>query len=91
MIVKIAELKEGMNDVNITVEIDYIPPRFKGNNWGIIYVKDESKDIKMILTGKNMKKAKEGMKLKIVKGTVTKNRGELQLNPSKENPVKLVD
>ena len=38
-----------------------------------------------------MKKADEGMKLKISKGYVTLNRGELQLNPSKDNPVELCD
>ena len=91
MIVKVAELKNGMKDINIVVEIDYIPPRFKEKAWGVIYVKDDSKDIKMILMGETMKKAKEGKKLKITKGYIQMNRGELQLNPSKENPVKFVD
>ena len=90
IIVKVAELKDGINNISIVVEIDYIPPRFKGKSWGIIYVKDNSTDIKMILMGKNMKKAKEGMKLKITKGYVTISRGELQLNPSKENPVEFI-
>ena len=89
--VKVVELKEGMKDIDIAVEIDYIPPRFKGGDWGIIFVKDDTKDIKMILTGKKMKIAKEGMKIKITNGNVTKNRGELQLNPSKDIPIKFID
>ncbi|MBN2367420.1 hypothetical protein JXC34_00250 [Candidatus Woesearchaeota archaeon] len=89
--VKVADFKDGMKDIDIVVEIDYVPQRFTGQNWGIVFVKDDSKDIKMILKGENMKKAKEGMKLRIKKGFVSMTRGELQLNPSKDHPIEFVE
>ena len=87
---KIQDMEEGMKNVNIEVTIDYVPEHYKGKEWGIVYVKDETKDIRMVLMGENMKKAREGMKLKVVQGYVTRNRSELQLNTTKEHPVKFV-
>ena len=84
---KVKDLKEGMKDVDIEVKIDYIP----NNTWGVIFVRDETKDIKMILTKKELKKAKEGMTLKIKKGNVTAHRGQLQLNPVKKYPIEFVE
>ncbi|MBN2422755.1 hypothetical protein JXB41_06000 [Candidatus Woesearchaeota archaeon] len=87
---KIKDLKNGMQDVNIKAEIDYVPPHFKGKEWGIVYVKDETRDIKMIFIGENMKKAREGMKIRVRHGYVTEDRGELQLNSKKEHPVEFI-
>ena len=61
---KIKDLKEGMKNITIDVEIDYIPNR----SWGIIFVKDDTKDIRMILTQDELKKAEEGMIINIKKG-----------------------
>ena len=84
---KVEDLRAGMEDLNIEVEIDYIP----NNSWGVVFVKDDTKDIKMILTKEELKKAKEGMILKIKKGNVTKNRGQLQLNPNKKYPIEFIE
>ena len=83
---KIKDLKAGMDDVNIEVEIDYIP----NNSWGVVFVKDDTKDIKMILSPEEVKKAKEGIKLKIKHGNVTMSRGQLQLNPGKNHPIEFL-
>ena len=83
---KVKDLKAGMDDVTIEVEIDYIPK----NSWGVAFVKDDTKDIKIIFSSEELKIAKEGMKLKIKKGNVTLNRGQLLLNPNKDYPMEFV-
>ena len=84
---KVIDLKPGMKDVDIVVEIDYVPK----NSWGIIFVKDDTKDIKMILQENELKQVKEGMKIRIKKGYVIKNKGQLQLNPHKDHPIEFIE
>ncbi|MBU0757290.1 MAG: hypothetical protein KKF44_04440 [Nanoarchaeota archaeon] len=86
---KIEDLKDGMDNITISGTIDYIPQHYKGKDWGIVYVKDETKDIRMVLTGETMKKAEEGMKVKVNKGYVSVHRNELQLNPAEDEIVEL--
>jgi|SaaInlStandDraft_3_1057020.scaffolds.fasta_scaffold82672_2 hypothetical protein len=85
--IKVIDLKPGMEDVDLVVEIDYIPQ----NSWSIVFVKDETKDIKMIFSEEEIKKAKEGIKIKIKKGNVTLSRGQLQLNPHPDHPIEFLD
>ena len=88
---KIKDLREGMKNVNIEAEIDYVPKHYKGKEWGIIYVKDDTRDIRMILMGENMKKAEEGMKIRVKHGYIIIHRGELQLNTKKEYPIEFIE
>ncbi|MBT3406182.1 hypothetical protein HN419_03355 [Candidatus Woesearchaeota archaeon] len=90
---KVKELKVGMNDITIEVEIDMVAPRQKYWEYGEMprittIVKDDSGDIKLTLFGEeNVKKAKEGLKLRIIEGYVTEFRDQLQLNTKKDKPV----
>ena len=89
---KIKDLKVGMDDVNIEAEIDYIVKRkSRANNWGIVYVKDDTKDIKMLFYGDALEKAEEGKKIKVKHGYVTSYKGQLQLNAKKEHPIEFLD
>jgi ssDNA-binding replication factor A large subunit len=91
---KIEDLKEGMDDVNLEAEIDYVVPKkgsYSNNNWGIVYVKDDTKDIKMLFFDEALKKAKEGKKIRVKHGYVTSYKGQLQLNTKKEYPIEYID
>ena len=83
---KVKDFKDGMKDITIDVIIDYIPQ----NSWGVVFVKDETKDIKMILRANELKKAKEGMTIRIKKGNISEHRGQLQLNPNKDYPIEFL-
>ena len=87
---KISELNEGMQNIELIATIDYLPPNYD-KTWGIVFVKDDSKDIKMIFVGDNIKKAKVGKKIKIHNGYVTNVRGQLQLNTTKEEDIEFLD
>ncbi len=91
---KIKDLEKGMDDVNIEAEIDYITPIQKkshGEAWGIVYIKDDTKDIKLVMFGDKLEQAEEGRKIKITKGYVTSYRGQLQLNTRKDHSVEYID
>ena len=87
---KVKDLKEGMENLDMILKIDYIPPAYsRSTKWGIIFVEDDTKDIKMILTGEDYKRAKEGMKIRIKNGYVTKSREQLQLNT--KEPIEFIE
>jgi len=91
---KIKDLKEGMQDVSFEAEIDYIVPMNKrgyGEKWGIVFVKDDTKDVKMLFYGDDMKKVEEGKKIKVEHAYVTTYRGEIQVNTKKDHPIKFLE
>ena len=94
---KINELKKGMKEVDITVEVDFLGYGNTGHRgYGEDYifqqamVKDETGEIKMTFWDEDAKKVKEGMKVRIENGYVTEYKGELQLNADREKGVEFL-
>ena len=91
---KIKDLKKGINDVDIVVEIDFVSEGRKGgygdDPFVPAFVKDETGEIKMTFWGDDVMKAKPGKKVKVTKGYVTEYMGTLQLNARRENPVEFL-
>jgi len=90
---KVKDLKVGMKDVDIVVELDFfgeVRTSSGGDKYLPIICFDETGEIKVTLFGPDCKKAKAGKKVKITKGYVTQYEGQLQLNTTMENPVQFV-
>ena len=94
---KIKDIKPGMNDLDLTVEIDMVAPINKSWDYGemkraTIIVKDDTGDIRMTVFGDELvKKVKEKMKLKLTKAYVTEYNGIPQLNTTRENPPEIIN
>lgn len=89
---KIKDLKRGMKDIDITVEIDFTGEKrrtsgFDSNVLIPAIVKDETGEIQMTFWNDDIKKAKSGVKVKIEGGYITEYNGQLQLRSSKEKKV----
>ncbi|MBT3464891.1 hypothetical protein HOD20_03855 [archaeon] len=77
---KVKDLRDGMEDLEMELIIDYVPKDTYRGSWKIVFVRDDTRDIKMIFTGEEAKKVKEGMKIKIKDGFVEFRANQLQLN-----------
>ncbi len=84
---KVKDLKPGMENIDIELVIDYIPK----NSWSIVFVKDETKDIKMVFSSNELKNAIKEKKIKIKQGNVILSRGQMQLNPNPKYPIEFLD
>ena len=89
---KIKDLKRGMKDIDITVEIDFTGEKkatsgFDNDNLIPAIVKDETGEIQFTFWNDDIKKAKAGKKVKIEGGYVTEYNGQLQLRNLKEKKV----
>ena len=89
----VKELKKGMKNIEIEVTVDFLGEKrktdgFNNDTFQVGFVKDETGDIKLVFWNDDVKKVKEGKKLKIVDGYVTEFRDTLQLNASKEKGIK---
>ena len=85
---KIKDLKEGMVDVNVEAEVDFLGETY-GKGFGeapyaIGFIKDETGEIKTSFWGDDLKKAKPGAKVRIIKGTVTTYKEQLQINSDRK-------
>jgi replication factor A1 len=93
---KVKDLKNGMNNVDITVTIDFIGYTNKGNiGYGDslfiqAYVTDETGEVKMVFWEDDAREVKEKKKVKLTNGYVSEYRGELQLNSGKEGKIQFV-
>ncbi len=92
---KIKDLKNGMKEVDIVVEIDFLGEKrtssgFGADNFRQAYVKDETGEIKLTFWNEDIQKAKPKKKVKITNGYVTVYNMELQLNASKDNPLEFL-
>lgn len=89
---KIKDLKDGMSDVDIVVTIDFVAPKdtrclsYGDERCARTYVVDETGEVGMTFWGSDIKKVKEGAKIKVTNGYVTDFRGMLQLNAKREEP-----
>ena len=87
---KVANLKKGMKDVDITVQIDFLgnqSPAGYGDSYIQGYVKDETGEMRMTFWGSDIAKAKKAKKVIVKKGYVTEYKGELQLNADRKVPL----
>lgn len=94
---KIKDLKRGMKDIDITVEVDFLGNsnrHHQGYGQDYVYqqamVKDDTGEIKMTFWDDDAKKVKEGSKVRIQGGYVSVFRDELQLNADKEKGVRFI-
>lgn len=93
---KIKDLKKGIDDVDITITIDFVAQKdtrtlYYGDERYIrCYVVDDTGEIGMTFWGSQIKKVKEGAKVRITEGYVTEFKGMLQLNTKMENPPEFV-
>lgn len=92
---KIAELKPGMNNVDVEVKIDFAAKKQMGG-YGeqphivTFVVDDAGGEIRMTFWGDDVKKAKEGAKVRIKNGYVTEFRGTMQLGVGKEGKIEFI-
>ena len=91
---KVKDLKEGMQDVDIEVEVDFLGQNnntagYGDQNFTLTYVKDETGEIKMTFFGDQATKIKEGTKVKLKGGYVSKYRDQLQLSYSQDSTLEL--
>ena len=89
---KIKDLRVGMKDVDITVEIDFLGEKrrtsgFDNENLVPAIVTDETGEIQMTFWNDDIKKAKPGLKVRVEGGYVSAYNGQLQLRNTKENKV----
>ncbi len=90
--VKIKELKEGMEDVNVEGTVDFIG-EVQGKEYGeqpraTGFIKDETGEVRITFWGDDIKKAKQKKaKVRIIKAAVRAFRGDKQLYPSRKNGV----
>jgi len=82
---KIKDLKKGIDDVDITITIDFVAERYIR-----CYVVDDTGEIGMTFWGDQIKKVKEGAKVRITEAYVTEFKGMLQLNTKMENPPEFI-
>lgn len=85
---KIKDLKLGMENVNVEAEVDFVGT-VMGKEYGdepfaIGFVKDSSGEIKITFWGDDLRLAKKGRKVRIIKGFVSEFRGQVQLNAHRQ-------
>lgn len=90
--VKVKDLKEGMQGVSIDVEVDFIGSNQRSASYGdqnfvITFVKDETGEIKMTFFGDEALDIKAGTKVHLKNGFVTMYRDQLQLSYSQESDI----
>lgn len=92
---KIKDLKVGDRDVNVLAKVDFVG-QVRTAGYGEepfvpgMIIDDDGGEIKMTFWGDDVKKAKDGAKIKVLHGYVTEYMGQLQLNASKENGVEFL-
>jgi hypothetical protein len=91
---KINGLKDGMEDVNVEAEVDFLGETY-GKGFGeapyaIGFIKDKTGEIKMTFWGDDVKKAKPGVKIRVIGGMVNTYRDQIQLNADRKRGVDFV-
>lgn len=91
---KIKDLKDGMEDVNVEAEVDFLGETY-GKGFGeapyaIGFIKDDTGEIKLTFWGDDVAKAKKGAKIRVVQATVSTYRLQLQLNPNRQRGVDFI-
>ncbi len=93
---KIAELKDGMSDVDLTAEVTEIGEarevmtKFGSNKVATAKIKDDSGECKLSLWGKQIDMFSIGDNVEISKGYVKSFRDELQVNVGKVGSIRKV-
>lgn len=91
---KIAELKDGMSDVDLTAEIvdvgesREVMTKFGSNRVATASIKDDSGECKLSLWGKQIDMFSTGDHIEISKGYVKSFRDELQVNVGKTGSIR---
>ncbi len=91
---KIAELRDGMNDVDVTAEVvemgetREVMTKFGSNRVATAKIKDDSGECKLSLWGKQIDMFTAGDHVEISKGYVKSFRDELQINVGKTGSIK---
>jgi len=91
---KIKDLKEGMTDVNVEATVDFVGETY-GKGYGeapyaIGFIKDDTGEIKLTFWGDDIKKAKPKKKIRVILGSVSEFREQLQLNPDRKRGVEFL-
>ena len=91
---KIKDLKEGMEEVNVEAEVDFIGETY-GKGFGeapyaIGFIKDSTGEIKMTFWADDVKKAKKGVKVRVMGAAVTTYKEQLQLSPNRKRGVDFI-
>ncbi len=90
---KISEITDGMNDVEVTGEITEISApkeistRFGTNRVATAKIKDDSGEIQLSLWGKQIEMVQVGDKVQITGGYTKPFRGQVQLNVGKNGSI----
>jgi len=89
---KIKDLKDGMQDVDLEVQIDFIGNSNQSKSYGdqpyaITFVKDDTGEIRMTFFGDDAAKVVEGAKVSVKKGFVTSYNDQLQLGYGENSEV----
>jgi len=91
---KIKDLEPGMEEVNVEGTIDFI-----GELWGrgygeephaIGFLRDKTGEVKITFWGEDSRKAKKGLRVKIIQGYTSEYRGQLQLNSNRARGIVFV-
>ena len=97
MLVKINELKLGMNGINLKAKVvDVSEPRNVRTKFGYqtrvatATIEDDTGKIPLTLWGKQVDEVGEGDVVQVTDGYVSEFRGELQLNVPRKGEIKIV-
>jgi ssDNA-binding replication factor A large subunit len=88
---KIKELQKGMESVNVEAKIDFVGETL-GKEYGeepfsIGFIKDNTGEIKITFWGDDLKKARKGVKVRVIGGSVGEYRDQLQLYPDRRRGI----
>lgn len=91
---KINGLKDGMENVNVKGEVDFLGETY-GKGFGeapyaIGFIKDKTGEIKMTFWGDDVKKSKPGTKIMVIGGMVNTYREQIQLNADRKRGLDFV-
>lgn len=91
---KIKDLKVGMEDVHVEATIDFVGD-IMGKEYGdepfaLGFLKDDTGEVKITFWGEACKKAKKGMEVRVLQGSVTEFRGQTQLNPHRKRGIEFL-
>lgn len=91
---KIKELQKGMEAVNVEAKIDFVGETL-GKEYGeepfsIGFIKDSTGEIKITFWGDDLKKAKKGVKVRIIGCSVGEYREQLQLYPDRKRGIEFL-
>jgi ssDNA-binding replication factor A large subunit len=91
---KIKDLKVGMEDVNIEATIDFVGES-RGRGFGedpfaLGFLKDDTGEIKVTFWGEDIKLAKPGKKVRIIRAGIGEFREQLQVYPDKQRGIEFI-